>query len=181
MLQNRRLSLACGAILAGFLLHPTAARADTHIISSSGSWEAYEGTSEDGTQLCGMDTTSDNDNGDDIDIKYFNGDDELTIQLFSNGWKIPDGKSDTKIEIKFDSESWHVNQVTGFHLDDGTSGMEFTISKDDANDFIDDFSASSNLHLAFTNSDVDDWDIDLSGSQDVVGPFKDCVRDMPKI
>ncbi len=173
-----RLCLASSFILA---LAAPRALAGTHDIASSGYWTAYEGTDDQGTEICGIDTDSDNNQNDDqIDIKYYNGDNVLTIQLFSSGWTIPDGPSDTHVDVIFDNNTpWHVDQVSGMHIADGTAGMEFTIGKDDVADFLTEFAQSIQMRINFTNSNIDNWTGDLTGTQNVTEAFAECIRDLP--
>ncbi len=167
------------AVLAAPFLLSTQAKADTHTILTSGNWEAFEGKTDSGVPVCGMDTVGTNQNDDDIDIKYYNNDTELTVQLFSNAWSITDGASNTKITLKFDNDSWNVGQVTGFHVSTGEPGMEFYINKNDVTDFLNDFANSSKITVNFTNSSVADWTGDLSGTTSVVHAFEECIRDLP--
>jgi hypothetical protein len=154
--------------------------ADTHDIASAGAWTAYQGTDDQNTEICGIDTGGNNPNDDQIDIKYYNGDDELTVQLFSSGWTITDGPSNTHVDVVFDNNTpWHVDQVTGMHTGDGTPGMEFTIGKADVADFLTEFAESDQVAINFTNSNINNWTGDLSGTEQVTAAFVNCIRDLP--
>jgi hypothetical protein len=67
----------------------TASASDISVLGTFGSWQAYGGLADDGTRVCGL--AEGGNDGRSMHIKFFEGADHLTIQIFKPGWSIPKG------------------------------------------------------------------------------------------
>jgi hypothetical protein len=153
------------------LLTTSVSLAETKTLATAGDWEAFGGTSNDGTVVCGISTSR---KGLFFSLKAYKGDDEMTIQLGSGSWKIKDGAKQ-KLAMRFDKESpWNAT-ATGFHFKDGDAGLEFAVKAKNLNDFVKEFMASNKLSITFEGSDVDPWSSDLADSKPVMVSFGDCI------
>jgi hypothetical protein len=148
--------------------------ADTHVISRAGPWEAFGGTTTSGRPVCGVSSSS---GGRYFGLKYFNGDSTATIQLGSNKWKI-ENKAKQKLELRFDANKPWYATGTGFHFNDGDAGLEFTIKREEIDEFMREFRDSSALRIDFTGSDASAWSNSLSGTSALVGTFQQCVKEL---
>ena len=162
------------AAVAASLVLSTApvATARTSTIATAGYWKAFAGKSDDGTPVCGMSASG---KGLFFSIKVFRGDEEITVQLGSSGWKIKDGAKQ-KVVMRFDNESPWKATATGFHFSDGDAGLEFVVKLKNLEGFLVDFARSQTLRLNFEGSDVEDWIADLTGTAAVTAAFANCVE-----
>ncbi len=154
------------------LLAAPMAVAQTSTIATAGYWKAFAGKSNDGTPVCGMSASG---KGLFFSIKVYKGDEEMTVQLGSSGWKIKDGAKQ-KVVMRFDKESpWNAT-ATGFHFSDGDAGLEFVVKLKNLEEFLVEFARSQTLRLSFEGSDVEGWTADLTGTAAVTVAFGNCVE-----
>lgn len=159
------------AAAAGMLFAAPLSFAQTSTIATAGYWKAFAGKSDDGTPVCGMSASG---NGLFFSIKVYKGDDEMTVQLGSSGWKIKDDAKQ-KVVLKFDKASpWNAT-ATGFHFSDGDAGLEFAVKTKNLEAFLTEFAQSQTLRVSFEGSNVEGWTADLTGTAAVTVAFADCV------
>jgi hypothetical protein len=162
---------AITATFAG-LLAWTPAVADTQTLATAGAWKAFGGTSNDGTPMCGVAASG---KGLFFSLKIFKGNDDMTAQLGSSGWKIKDGGKQ-KLTMRFDNEKpWNAT-ATGFHFRDGDAGLEFSVPLKNLEMFITEFARSKKLRITFDGTDVDSWSADLTGTAAITSAFADCAK-----
>ena len=153
-------------------LYAQAGWADTHTLARAGAWSAFGGTTTSGRPVCGMSSSS---NGRYFGLKYFEGDNTLTIQLGSNTWKVKNGDKQ-KLVMRFDNESpWNATG-TGMHFNDGDAGLEFSINRKELDEFMREFRDSNTLNITFTGSNAAAWHGSLAGTQTITSNFNNCIR-----
>ena len=158
----------------GLALCADNALADTQVIARSGAWQAFGGTTNNGRPVCGMSSSG---NGKYFGLKFFSGEETLTVQLGNDKWKVKD-KTKVKIQMRFDNESpWNATAI-GMHFSDGDAGLEFDISRKQLDVFIREFRNSNQISIRFPDEDVSDWHGSLAGTDSVANGFMRCVRDM---
>ncbi|MBM3649350.1 MAG: hypothetical protein FJX11_16325 [Alphaproteobacteria bacterium] len=165
------MGIAALAASLGLLAAPLAV-AQTNTIATAGYWKAFAGKSNSGTPLCGMSATG---KGLFFSIKVYRGDDDMTVQLGSERWKIKDGAKQ-KVVMRFDREAPWRATATGFHFRDGDAGLEFSVKTKNLESFLKDFAKSQKLRIEFEGSDVDGWTADLTGTAAVTVAFGNCVE-----
>jgi hypothetical protein len=160
------------ALAACFAL--TAANANTKVLTRSGSWEAFGGTTVKGHPVCGI---SSEQQGGYFGLKFFSGDDVVTIQMGKNTWKIKNGAKQA-LTIRFDANKpWHATG-TGFHFNDGDAGLEFTVRKVETVEFMREISASRLMHIHFNGSNANDWSMNLNGVSAARSAYETCDRNL---
>jgi hypothetical protein len=151
-----------------------AAWADTHVLSSAGEWEAFGGTTTSGRPVCGMSSST---NGRYLGVKYFSGDTTWTVQLGTTAWTVENGAKQ-RLEMQFDENApWNATG-TGMHFNDGDAGIEYTISRDELDQFVSEFRGSAFLYIRFLGSNVASWTSALAGTQTLGEVFNRCVREL---
>ncbi len=150
------------------------ASAEVVTIKRAGGWEAFGGRATDGRKLCGVMASG---GGRWFSIKYFQGDSNLTVQLSKDTWTVRNGTS-IKVVMQFDDESpWRAN-ATAFHMNSGDGALEFTVASDDVRQWINEFRASYTLYVRFPESDVEDWQADLTGTPEIADAMGECLTYM---
>src|ERR1700686_4866663 len=98
-------TIACVMLAAG------SSFADTEVLAHAGAWQAFGGTTNSGRGVCGMSST---DGGKYFGLKYFSGEDTLTVQLGNSQWTVKD-KIKVKVMLRFDQETaWNAVAI-GMH------------------------------------------------------------------
>jgi hypothetical protein len=147
-------------------------RAETRVLASAGGWQAFGGTTLKGRPVCGMSSSG---NGRYFGIKYFAGDDTLTIQLGSNRGRIENGAKQ-RLQMRFDAERpWNATG-TGMHFNDGDAGLEYAINRTELAEFVREFSDSARITVTFIGSNAAPWSGSLAGTRAIVETFERCVR-----
>jgi hypothetical protein len=167
----RGFGIASLAASLALLMAPLAV-AQTSTIATAGYWKAFAGKSNDGTPVCGMSASG---TGLFFSIKLYKGDDEMTVQLGSDRWRIKDGAKQ-KVVMRFDRESPWTATATGFRFSDGDAGLEFSVGVKNLETFLVEFARSYSLKIEFEGSDVAGWTADLTGTAAVTGAFANCVQ-----
>ena len=142
-------------------------------LGSAGSWSLYGGTTDSGKGVCSMSTSG---KGLYFGVKYYNGDDALTIQISHDDWKLKDGVK-VKTTMKFDRESpWSVT-ATGFHMSDGDAAVEFEIPNKNIDGWLGEFAAANAMVLGFPDErSISDWKLDLGGTSSLIKSFGSCIK-----
>ncbi len=173
MISWMRAGLAGAAI--GVVLATAPAMADTKVFSRSGIWEAYSGTSNDGTKVCGISASG---GGRWFGFKYFAGDDEFTVQLSKDTWDIPKGLK-VSVTLTFDDETPWKAQGTGFEMQDGDAALQFEVPFKQATKFLKEFQAADAIVIEFpSRKALKAWEADMKGSHNIVEQFGKCLQRM---
>jgi len=148
--------------------------ADVTTIMRAGGWEAYGGRSTDDVKVCGISATG---GGRWLGVKYYDGDNHLTIQLTKNTWRIPAGRQ-FEVYMQFDNEVPWQARATSFYMPNVGDALQFKLNKKDIEHWFSEFVASNSLYLRFPNSYVEDWEADLSSSHQIAQAMIYCLEVM---
>ena len=163
--MNRTL-LAAGAVA----LLATSAQAVTPktTLSRSGVWETFITTNDNGVTICGMQV-----NGRDSSLMVKYTGEQIFIQIFKAGWKIPNG---TKISGSFiyDRERFPANG-TGYVSDVGHSYVEFMVKAGGEAEFIRQFTEANTMVVGFDQGTQRPFIVDMTGSRDAAVTFTRCA------
>jgi hypothetical protein len=160
--------------LCGAALMADTALADTQVLARVGPWEAFGGTADNGRPLCGVSSSG---GGKYFGVKYFSGDDTLTIQLGNSNWSLKNNIK-VRVQLQFDNASpWNGN-ATGMHFSDGDAGLEFNINRNQLSQFMEEFRDANGITVSFPNDNVSDWHGSLAGTDDVSSTFARCIRNL---
>lgn len=160
--------------LSAVCLMAAAGHAEVKVTASAAGWEAFGGTTPNGTRVCGVSKDLKEKY---FSVKQFSGRDTFTVQLSDKDWNLAKG---TKYDItmRFDQNKvWRATGV-GFEFNDGDPGMEYTIRRPELGEFTREFGNSSGLVLHLAAPGMADWTIDLTGVKDVKIAFETCNSDL---
>jgi hypothetical protein len=149
--------------------------AETSLITKSGAWQAFGGTTTSGQPVCGVSQSVGERY---FGLKYFSGDSTFTIQLGQKSWRIENGAKQKLLMILDGNRPWTATG-TGMHFNDGDAGLEFTISRNELDQFAVEFRSSSSLRVQFT-ADAAEWALSLAGSNAVTGAFLQCIEGLTR-
>lgn len=158
----------------GLLASPAvAAPAPVRVLLKAGDWQAFAGII-DGHKVCGMASKG---NGRSIDIRYFEGDSKVTIQVAKDSWKVSDStKADAALQL--DAHPAFTGQAATVHPDGGTA-LQFTISSKSVVQFTQEFVGGKALAVHFPKApELDDWQADISASQKIAQTWASCLSAM---
>lgn len=166
----RKAIVCCAVALAS--LAPSISHADMTQIASRGAWTAYAGLSDQGQKLC---TVSAQGGGRWFGMKYFAGDDKLTIHLMNNVWT---GRSGLNVPLtaEFDGNGkWRVT-AESFRMANGQLALEFNVPLRSIEQWLREFAGSQRLIVRFPDHrDVTDWSVSLDGSDEIASPLLTCI------
>jgi hypothetical protein len=172
-----RVLLATILIASGLCVHGHAAQASCRVVtfSQQGVWRAYGGPCDDGTSMCGVSTSG---TGKFFGLKYFKGDDTVTIQLGSGDWSIKNGAKQS-VTMQIDSyDEWNAT-ATGFHFEDRDAGLEYQIRQKQLDEFVREFRDGDHLVIDFPGAQgVEGWSASLDGSDKITDSFLNCIKAM---
>jgi hypothetical protein len=166
--------VACVAVFVMACLAGPLAAAEVVTFKRAGGWEAFGGHSNDSRKLCGMATSG---GGRWFGIKYFEGYPSLTIQLSKNTWKVRPG-AQIGVIMQFDNENLWKARATAFHMDNGDAALEFQINSQQLRQWINKFRESTILYVRFPTSNIEDWQANLSGTQQIADAMGKCLQVM---
>ncbi len=110
-------------------------------------------------------------------LKYFSGDNTLTIQLGNKAWTLKN-RIKVKVRMQFDNNSpWNATAV-GMHFSDGDGGLQFEINRKQLDTFMHEFSGADQISISFPDQDVSDWHGSLDGSDTISRYFSRCMENM---
>jgi hypothetical protein len=130
-----RVPLSASFALAAMSIGAPDVFADTQTLARAGSWSAFGGTTTSGRPVCGVSSSGD---GRYFGLKFYKGDDTLTIQLGSSSWTI-ENKSKQRVTMRIDSNSRWTATAVGMHFNDGDAGLEFEINHRELDRFVREF------------------------------------------
>jgi hypothetical protein len=162
---------AKAAALAVFLVASGAA-AETSLITRSGAWQAFGGTTTSGRPLCGVSQST----GElYFGLKFYSGDSTFTVQIGAKSWRIANG-AQRKLQMVLDGNRPWLATGTGMHFSDGDAGLEFTIDRSKIDQFAAQFRGGNALHVQFAAPDATEWSLSLAGSSAVTDAFLQCIE-----
>jgi hypothetical protein len=160
--------------LVGFTIGPTSA--DTTVLAHKGAWRAFGGTTDNHVPVCGVAASGP---GMNFSLKYYYRDHEFTIQLGEESWSLKDG-AHIRTTMQFDEKGpWQASGL-GMHVGQ-LAALQFVISFDSMDKWIDEFRSSDVLYIRFPDSDVSDWRADLNGSDVIADKFGECIKVMSDV
>jgi hypothetical protein len=160
-------------IMAALMATTSLAHAKMLQWNSSGYWNNYAGTVEDGTPSCAMGIKGTDRS---LMVKYFGADKAYSVQVFKNTWRIPEG-TEVTVEFGFDSDSF--GTTTGIGLTRERLGaVQFDIDDDSIGDFMSEFRSGKKMWLKFPDGNETDWFAMLNGSKKAADAFGYCVSRM---
>lgn len=166
------------SVLINLLLAATSvtlsAHADVITYAHANGWEAFGGTSDNNTPMCGMSSRGD---GKWFGIKYFDGNEYFTIHLSDSKWRAKNGL-DVTLSMQFDEESPWSATASSFHMPDGDAALEFAVSFKKIGAWVREFRDSDQLIVSFPNQSVEAWDVDLAGTNEITDHFVECLKAM---
>ena len=178
MRKNLTMTLAVLALSTAIAVSGKPAMAET-LLAKRGAWTAYVTRTNTGP-ACGMSVSNENQS---IQIKWFEGTDYATIQLFKRGWKIPAG-TNVNIEVGFDGGSFATGPTKGFPSESvpNTSFLEFYIGDaDQLKDFMQQFRDANKMWIKFPDGNEAPWVADMAGSRDISNEWASCVHELKRI
>jgi len=169
-MELRRLTgaIPIAILIAGFAM---AAKGETNLITKAGVWQAFGGTTSSGRPVCGVSQSA----GDRyFGVKFYAGDTTFTIQVGKKAWRFENG-ANQKLQMTLDGNRPWTATGTGMHFNDGEAGLEFTISRNELDQFASEFRTSSSLRVQLTGPEPEEWSISLAGSNAVTDAFIECI------
>lgn len=158
------------AAIAAAALLATPAIAAPKYTYSSGVWTVFGGTSNLGTPMCGMEEFGPNEL---FAIKWFKGQDRLTIHLFSNKWIAKEGDL-IPVTMQFSGhDPWDV--IGRVHTIKGGVLLEYHVNNDAMDQFLKEVQDSAKVEIGFPGTNAHSWTVDLTGSRSAFGAFSACV------
>jgi hypothetical protein len=160
------------AVVFALCLAASSVAAETSVITRAGAWSAFGGTTTSGRPVCGVSTSV----GDRyFGVKFFSGDATFTIQMGAKTWRIENGAKQD-LQMVLDGHTPWSATGTGMHFNDGDAGLEFTINRNELDQFAAEFRSSSWLRVQFKGSDASEWSVSLAGTNAVSDAFIQCIR-----
>jgi hypothetical protein len=157
-------------------LAASGAAAETSLITRAGAWQAFGGTTTSGRPVCGVSQSAGERY---FGLKYYSGDSTFTIQMGAKSWHIENGAKQ-KLQMILDGNRPWTATGTGMHFNDGDAGLEFTISRNELDQFSAEFRSSSSLRVQLSGSDSAEWSLSLAGSNAVTGAFLQCIEGLTR-
>ncbi len=162
-------TVVLGVISSLFLA--SAAVAEPRELATSGYWRAFGGTSDNGTPVCGVQTTFGiNGSGGGFLLKWFAGNDFLTVQLYRPSWNIPRDVQ-APVTVVLDGQRWNVVGKAGVR----PNMLEFYVRPEKVREFVHDFTAANGMVVTFDTGSERPWTASLAGNSAVVDVMVRCV------
>lgn len=155
------------------LLAAPAAWGQSLTLHQSELWKTYTARTSKGQALCGIGTAFEN--GRQLYIKWFEGTDNLVVQIFKAGWAIPPDVSSPVIFRLDRTEPWSVRTV---RLGRVTDFLEFPIGNDKVRLFTHDFTVSRTMAIQFPGGSEPSWTVDLEGNSAAIDALVRCIQDV---
>lgn len=163
------------AALAALLAAAAPARAEVITFATAGNWEAFGGTDNSGSAVCGVSAEG---GGRWFSIKYYKGDDALTVQLGKDTWKVDDG-TETTVKMSFDNDIPWAATGKAAHLSNGEGFLQFAIPSSRADEWVNDYRRAQTMDVSFPDQpNIDDWTADLTGTNNIATQMMRCIEAM---
>jgi hypothetical protein len=154
---------AVGAVLA---MLAGVAEAQIHWLESTGAWRSYGGLSDQGTPVCGMRVLSGERA---FHVKYFGGNDFLTVQVFKDSWRIP-ANTDVRVRYGVDGDMrWYATALGQRDF------IEWRIDMETMREFERSFRLGNRLEIVFPDGNETGWMVSLRGSNAITSSFVRCL------
>jgi hypothetical protein len=161
--------IGCFFALVATILFANPATAEIRDYYRSGLWTAFDGTANDGKQVCGV-VASGPDRS--MAIKYFSGTGYITIHIVKGSWSIPDNTK-VDIELQFGRETpWKATGKGYGKL------IEIIVSADNVGLFFREFRRASSGFVNFTSGNEEGWSINLTGSSAATTVMTRCMSNL---
>jgi len=170
----RSVIVPCIAAFALACFAASSVSAEVVTFKRSGGWEAFGGRSNDNRKVCGVSASG---GGRWLGVKYYEGDDGLTLQLSKSTWTVRNG-AQINIKMQFDYESPWTARARAFHMENGDGAIQFTVGRKQIPQWLKEFRDSNALYVRFPQSDVEDWQADLAGTEEIVDALGLCLQAM---
>lgn len=146
----------------------TASAQTSNDLGSYGAWTAYRATTASGRAICGIRVTGSE--GRSLHLKYFAGDNSITVQAFRQGWTIPPGTR-LRVELRVDQNApWSTSGANGQR-----NMVEWTVAGG-LDRFSSQFRNGSRLYLDFPQGSETGWVVSLTGSSAALGRMAECMQ-----
>jgi hypothetical protein len=153
----------------------TVGAARTVDLVRSGFWTAFGGTAEDERAVCGM--IASGDAGRSVTIKWFKGDEYLTLQVFKSSWAVPAGMQ-VDVVMQIDGASAWQAKASGIGGSTGGTGIEFRVSLDSVSTFTNEIRYGRTMNVWFPSGTETAWTANLTGSAGALSAMIDCMKYM---
>ncbi len=147
------------------------ARAETGTLATSGFWRAFGGSADNGSPVCGLQTNFGAGRvAGSFLLKWYYGQDFLTVQLFHVGWAIPPGVQ-APVTVMLDGQRWNVLGKASARSDI----LEFYVLRPKVRAFIHDFTAANTMLVTFDAGSTAPWTASLRGNSVALDEMVRCV------
>lgn len=164
----RLFGLALAGAFIAASLPAAAAVVETH---RYGHWTAIEGTTGNGSRVCGVSTGGRTASPKYVGVKFFPDRGQLDVHIGKSSWSIPSGTSvPVQIEFNGSSGSWSTAQATG-----NGEMVTLSINPQRAANFLVEFSLASHGVIRF-GGDEAPWTMNLAGSNAAVRAMLGCIQ-----
>ena len=152
------------------------ANAEVKKIGQVGNWEIFSGTSQNGTPLCTIGTTSQR--GDrSLAIKYFENDNGLELDIYNDSWNIV---SNVDISIQFYIDNNDRYKVIAGKDKNTNHSLFWFVGKDSIREFENEIRNGNYFKIHFIDEDEPDWTISLNGADGAMNQLAICIENMNK-
>jgi hypothetical protein len=124
-----------------------------------------------GSPACGLSNNAANPGMKLFMVKWFYGNDYLTIQISKQSWRIPKSARG-EIEIKFDNGTPFIGTA---HAHPEGNIMELPVPISQINNFMQEFRDSNRMTVRFVSGNEQPWWADMAGSRPVGLAFERCI------
>ncbi|HEX3399774.1 MAG TPA: hypothetical protein VHT74_05565 [Acetobacteraceae bacterium] len=153
------------------VLFAGAASADMTVYYHVGSWDAFSGPGDNGTQVCGIGSTNPVDNRS-LSLRFQIGGDTVTLQAKKPTWSIPAG-TQLPVVMQIGLETpWNLQGVGNGQV------VEWALDRAAMESFDAQFRRANSMSLSFPTGNEPPWTIGLNGSTAVSNAFGRCVTDL---
>lgn len=142
---------------------------DIRITAQNGYWSNATGYSEANRPMCSMQETGDNRY---LFVKWFDGDDHLSIHIMKNSWKIPSGTR-MNVSIQIDHAAPFIANAIG-----DKDLIQFTIRGDDLKNFLDEIRFGNSMTINFIDGNEGAWSANLLGGNQAVINLMKCIAEI---
>ena len=150
------------------------ANADTVRTGTYGLWHSFEGTSNDGTEVCGI-NASGSDRG--LFIKYFVGQPGFVMQIFKSSWVI---NTQISVRVQISLGTSYLSNPLNATAYPGSAGgypfVEIGFRSEGSSDFWQALRSASSGRLDFLTGTEGAWTINLTGSNAAVSALMACIQ-----
>jgi len=168
-------------LVAAAMLAAVVTPASAGTLKKSGYWEAYTTATDSGTPVVGMATYGDNARRS-FHVKYYSGNQHLTVQIFKDGWKFPTNQAiDVPLEIRFDNgQTYPVIGRARYNQQAMLAKIEAHFEDpEEAGEFVANIMAAKQMQIHFLEGDEGYWTVNMHGSREVAMAFTRVMKAAP--